>query len=66
MSLNPPSVAPFIDQLVDWRDFELFVRDLYAREEQLTVEHNVTELGRSGAKRQIDVKQREYSVDRRG
>lgn len=46
----------FIDQLVDWRDFEEFVRDLYAKDPSLEVEHNVTQIGKSGAQRQIDVK----------
>ncbi|HEV7400226.1 MAG TPA: restriction endonuclease [Solirubrobacterales bacterium] len=52
----PPTFAPFIDKLVDWRDFEHFVRDLYASDPEVRVEHNVTEVGRSGARRQIDVK----------
>ena len=46
----------FIDRLIDWRDFERFVRDLYAEDSELEVEHNVTEVGSSGARRQIDVK----------
>src|SRR5689334_4758957 len=46
---------PFLDQLVDWRDFETFVRDLYAEDTNLTVEHDVTLRGKSGAARQIDV-----------
>jgi Restriction endonuclease len=52
----PPTFDPFIDKLVDWRDFEHFVRDLYVRDPDITAEHNVTEVGRSGARRQIDVK----------
>lgn len=46
----------FIDRLVDWRDFERFVHDMYADDGDLVVEHNVTEVGKSGARRQIDVK----------
>lgn len=46
----------FLDRLVDWRDFEMFVRDLYATHPDLDVEHNVTEVGKSGAARQIDIK----------
>jgi hypothetical protein len=46
----------FLDQLIDWRDFEAFVRDLYGRHPELDVEHNVTEIGKSGALRQTDVK----------
>jgi hypothetical protein len=49
----PPD--PFLDQLVDWRDFELFVRDLYAEDSNLIVEHDVTLRGKSDALRQIDV-----------
>jgi hypothetical protein len=49
-------VPAFLDQLVDWQDFELFVRDMYAQDADLVVEHNVTEKGRSGAPRQTDVK----------
>ncbi|ELE5027163.1 restriction endonuclease [Vibrio fluvialis] len=46
----------FMHQLVDWKGFELFVRDLYSSFDDLVVEHDVTELGKSGATRQIDVK----------
>jgi Restriction endonuclease len=46
----------FMDRLVDWLAFERFVRDLYAEDSELVVEHNVTEVGKSGARRQIDVK----------
>jgi hypothetical protein len=48
--------APFIDQLVDWRAFEDFVRELYAMDPNVVAERDVTEIGRSGARRQIDVK----------
>ena len=47
---------PFMDRLVDWQAFERFVRDLYAEDSDLLVEHNVAEVGKSGARRQIDVK----------
>lgn len=43
------------EQLVDWKDFELFVQKLYQEDGSLTVEHDVTIKGKSGAKRQIDV-----------
>jgi hypothetical protein len=46
----------FISSLIDWKGFEQFVADLYKDSEQVTVEHNVTEVGKSGAKRQIDVR----------
>jgi hypothetical protein len=46
----------FLDQLIDWRDFEEFVRELYAGEDDVLAERDVTETGASGARRQIDVK----------
>ena len=46
----------FIDQLVDWRAFEHFVRDMFGADPNLVVEHDVTAVGKSGAKRQTDVK----------
>lgn len=46
----------FLHKLFDWKNFELFVRDLYAADGNVIVEHNVTETGKSGATRQIDVK----------
>lgn len=45
-----------IDRLVDWRAFEHFVRDLYEHYPGVKVEHDVTDVGRSGARRQTDVK----------
>jgi hypothetical protein len=49
-------VPAFLDRLIDWQDFERFVRDMYAQDADLVVEHNVTEKGKSGAARQTDVK----------
>lgn len=46
----------FIDQLIDWQKFEEFVKAIYAADSELIVERNVTENGKSGAARQIDVK----------
>ncbi|MCG6399748.1 restriction endonuclease [Vibrio fluvialis] len=46
----------FLHKLFDWKNFELFVKDLYSIEGDVLVEHNVTEIGKSGASRQIDVK----------
>jgi hypothetical protein len=46
----------FIDRLIDWKDFERFVHDMYAEDERLEVQHNVTVKGKSGARRQIDVR----------
>jgi hypothetical protein len=54
---EPPGVGtPFLDQLVDWRKFEDFVREVHDLDPNAVAERNVTEVGRSGAKRQIDVK----------
>jgi hypothetical protein len=46
----------FVDRLIDWKAFERFVADVYAEDPDLVVEHNVTDVGKSGARRQIDVK----------
>lgn len=46
----------FLDKLVDWKEFELFVSDLYKDSDEVIVQHNVTEIGKSGASRQTDVK----------
>jgi hypothetical protein len=45
----------FLDKLIDWKDFEKFVAELYKDSDELTVEHNVTEVGKTNAKRQVDV-----------
>ncbi len=47
---------PFVDRLIDWKAFERFVADMYDEDPSLVVEHNVTEVGKSGARRQIDVR----------
>ncbi|MFN8578198.1 MAG: restriction endonuclease [Candidatus Sericytochromatia bacterium] len=46
----------FLQKLIDWKDFELFVAELYKENDDIKVEHNITETGISGAKRQTDVK----------
>ncbi len=48
-------VNSFMSRLIDWKGFELFVADMYRDSEDVMVSHNVTETGKSGAKRQIDV-----------
>jgi hypothetical protein len=53
---TPGAGAPFLDQLVDWRKFEDFVREIHDLDPNVVAERNVTEVGHSGAKRQIDVK----------
>ncbi len=46
----------YLDEIYDWGKFELFVRELYKSDGDLVVEHNITEIGKSGRKHQIDVK----------
>lgn len=47
--------SDFWDKLVDWNEFECFVQKMYEEDPNLVVQHNVTLVGKSGAKRQIDV-----------
>ena len=47
--------TPFIDKLIAWDDFERFVHDLYGEDPSLSVQRNITMVGKSGARRQIDV-----------
>lgn len=50
-----PPATPFIDKLIAWDDFEIFVRDLYSEDPSLSVQRDVVMFGKSGAKRQVDV-----------
>lgn len=43
-------------QYYDWNAFERFIKELHAADGDVIVQHNVTEIDRYGAKRQIDVK----------
>ena len=45
----------FINKIIDWKDFEVFVANIYKYSDELVVEHDVTLVGKSNAKRQIDV-----------
>ncbi len=45
----------FLNKIIDWKEFEKFVAELYKDDGDVTVEHNVTLKGKSGADRQIDV-----------
>lgn len=45
----------FLDKIIDWKEFELFVQKMYQEDSELEVKHDVTLKGKSGAKRQIDV-----------
>lgn len=47
--------SEFMNKLIDWNDFECFIQKMYEEDPNLTVQHNVTLVGKSGAKRQIDV-----------
>lgn len=46
----------FMHKYYDWNAFEGFIQSLYEEEGDVTVEHNVTDVDRYGAKRQTDVK----------
>jgi len=46
----------FMSKYYDWASFETFVKDLYDGEGDVTVQRDVTEIDRYGAKRQTDVK----------
>ncbi|MBM9547453.1 restriction endonuclease [Leptospira sp. 201903074] len=47
--------STFIEKLIDWKEFELFIKKLYEQDESLEAEHDVMLIGKSGARRQIDV-----------
>lgn len=49
------NINGFFGKLINWKEFELFVADLYKGSDDIQVKHNVTEIGKSDAKRQIDV-----------
>jgi hypothetical protein len=49
-------MTEFLHKLVDWKEFELFVTDLYKYSDEVIVEHNVIEIGKSSVPRQIDVR----------
>lgn len=46
----------FMSKYYDWASFETFVRDIYEGDGDVTVQRDVTETDRYGAKRQTDVK----------
>ena len=53
--MNGQPMESFLSKLIDWKGFEQFVANMYQNAEEVEVLHNVTEIGVSGAKRQIDV-----------
>ena len=53
--MDQANINSFLEKLIDWKDFEIFVSDIYKDAEAVSVQHYVTETGKSGAKRQIDV-----------
>lgn len=44
-----------MEKLIDWKEFELFVADIYSESDEVSVQHDLTLIGKSKAKRQIDV-----------
>lgn len=50
------AASGYMHKYLDWADFENFVKGLYENDGDTTVERDVTEVDRFGAKRQIDVK----------
>jgi hypothetical protein len=48
--------AGFMHKYYDWSAFEVFIKELHEGDGEVTVERNVTEVDRYGAKRQTDVK----------
>lgn len=46
----------FMHQYYEWGAFERFIKDLHDADGDVIVQHDVTEVDRHGAKRQIDVK----------
>lgn len=47
--------SSFLEKLIDWKEFELFISDLYSQSDKILVQHDITLKGKSNAKRQIDV-----------
>ena len=48
--MNSQMPSEFWDKLIDWDDFERFVQKMYEEDPNLIVQHNVTLVGKSGAK----------------
>jgi len=48
-------ISSFLEKLIDWKEFECFVADIYSESDEIIVQHDVTLTGKSNAKRQIDV-----------
>jgi hypothetical protein len=48
-------ISSFLEKLIDWKEFELFVALIYSESDEITVQHDLTLIGKSKAKRQIDV-----------
>ncbi|WP_442783885.1 restriction endonuclease [Collimonas fungivorans] len=49
-------ISGFMHKYYDWVAFETFVKDLYEGDGDVTVQRDITEIDRYGAKRQTDVK----------
>ena len=48
-------ISSFLEKLIDWKEFEFFVADIYSESDEIIVQHDITLVGKSNAKRQIDV-----------
>lgn len=53
--MNNDIATSFLEKLIDWKEFEFFIADIYAESDEIIVQHNITLIGKSNAKRQIDV-----------
>ncbi|MCX2431113.1 restriction endonuclease [Pedobacter sp. GR22-10] len=53
--MNNKIISSFLEKLIDWKEFEFFVADIYSESSEVIVQHDITLLGKSNAKRQIDV-----------
>lgn len=49
-------MSGFMHKYYDWASFEVFVKELYEGDGEVTVQRDVTEVDRYGARRQTDVK----------
>jgi hypothetical protein len=53
--MSNKNINSFLDKLIDWKEFEFFVADIYSESDEIIVQHDITLNGKSNAKRQIDV-----------
>jgi hypothetical protein len=55
MDISNNETHSFMEKLIDWKEFEQFIAEMYKASDDVVVEHDVTLEGKSNAKRQIDV-----------